>query len=174
MPWGFFDGAYQGPEMKCGLGFSLYLSLTHYILGNTNIGSGSNNLAEFSTLLALLKLASLQRSTQMSFLWRLQAMHGWMNNETQIQHLNLLQIGQKLHSTARSFEELHFTHIFRELNIEANTLSKEALQLPSNVLVWKEFLEGIFHNLSRGHFLLKTILLILYLLYFLGRCWVIF
>jgi ribonuclease HI len=142
MPWGFFDDACQGPEKKCGIGFSLYLSSTHYIHGKSNIGTSSNNIVEFSTLLALLKLATFKGIHNFHIYGDSKLCIGWMKNVIHLQHMNLIQLGQKLHYTAKSFEDLIFTHIYKELNIEVDTLSKEVLQLPSNALVWEEFLEG--------------------------------
>jgi ribonuclease HI len=139
----FFYGAYQGPENNCGLGFSLYLTSTHYFHGRENIGSSSNNLAEFSALLVLLKLASIKGVNKCHIYGDSKLCIGWMNNVTHLQHLNLIQLGQKLHYAARSFEDIHFSHIFRELNIEADTLSKEALQLHQILLSGRNILRAL-------------------------------
>jgi hypothetical protein len=56
-PWGYFDGACQGPNNLCGLGFILHFSEAHYIYGKAKLGQGSNNTAEFSALFASLRLA---------------------------------------------------------------------------------------------------------------------
>jgi hypothetical protein len=122
-------------------------------------------LAKFSTLLVLLKLASPKGFHNYHIYGDSKLCIGQMDNVIWLQHLNLIQLGQKLHSTARSFEELNFTHIFMELNIETDTLSKEELQLPTNVLVWKEFMEGSSIAPCRGHFLLKTTCFLYYTCY---------
>jgi len=44
-PWGYFDGACQGPNGICGIGFILYFSYSHYLFGKSNLGSGTNNVA---------------------------------------------------------------------------------------------------------------------------------
>jgi hypothetical protein len=55
-PWGYFDWACQGIKNIYGLGFTLFISQTHYIYGKFNIGYGTNNLAELSALFSLLNL----------------------------------------------------------------------------------------------------------------------
>lgn len=81
-PWGFFDRACQGAEKICGLGFLIFFTLSHFITGKANIGKGTNNLAEFSALLALLKLAAHKGIAKCHNIQRLQFMH-WLD-ETQI------------------------------------------------------------------------------------------
>jgi len=58
-PWGYFDWACQGIENIYGLGFTLFISQTHYIHGKSNIGYGTNNLAELSALFSLLNLVGV-------------------------------------------------------------------------------------------------------------------
>jgi ribonuclease HI len=58
MPWALFDGSCQGNTNTCGLGIVLYLSPSHHFLGKFNIGLGTNNLAKFSALFALMKSES--------------------------------------------------------------------------------------------------------------------
>jgi len=59
-PWGYFDGACQGPGSLCGIGICIFFSGKHVISAKANLGSGSNNQSEFTALFYLLKV-SLER-----------------------------------------------------------------------------------------------------------------
>jgi hypothetical protein len=89
-PWGFFDGACQGPKKNCGLGFSLHLTPAHFFLGKSNIGSNSNNLVVFSALLLLLKLATVKGVKKCHVYVDSKLCIDWMNNLSQLHHLNLI------------------------------------------------------------------------------------
>jgi hypothetical protein len=41
-----------------------------------------------------------------------------------------------------AFKEIFFTHVYRELNMEADTLSKLALTKPEGKLVYSSWVEG--------------------------------
>ena len=58
--------------------------------------------------------------------------------------------GWKLHSQEliQSFSWIRFTHIFREHNSQADSLSKEALSLPAGALHVSDDWEGMPSNLD--------------------------
>jgi hypothetical protein len=57
VPWGHFDGACQGQNRVVGLGFTFFLSESHYFLFKANLGSGTNNIGELMALFYMLKFA---------------------------------------------------------------------------------------------------------------------
>lgn len=151
--WAFFDGACQRPQKNCGLGFCIFFNPTHFITGKANIGKGTNNIVELSAILALLKIAAQKGIQRCHIYGDSNLCIGWMNEETQLIQMNLHQLGTKVWTTARTFQELHFTHIFWESNMLADSLSKEALQLMENALIWEERSEGNLIAWTEGTFL---------------------
>jgi ribonuclease HI len=55
IPWGFFDGAFQGHPPMCGVGVVLHLKKNHYIHIRYAPSSGTNNRVEFIALWTLLE-----------------------------------------------------------------------------------------------------------------------
>jgi ribonuclease HI len=151
---GYFDRAFQGPNSICGTGFTLYFSDSHYLTGKANLGPGTNNVAEFNALLALLKSAMERNVQTQQVLGDSKFCIDWMLGTLQLDHLVLLQLGQQLKILSSHFSPIHFMHIYRELNGSADTLSKEALSLNENVLVVEEFAEGDLLSSWEGNFIM--------------------
>jgi hypothetical protein len=53
----------------------------------------------------------------------------WMRGHAQIHNLELFSIVEQLKLITGNFQDLRFTHIFRELNQENSNLSKEGMEL---------------------------------------------
>jgi hypothetical protein len=65
-----------------------------------------------------------------------------MSEQVQIQNIGLLAIAEQLKLIARTFQDIRFTHIYREHNQVADKLSKEGLDLMENHFVLSEFHNG--------------------------------
>jgi ribonuclease HI len=57
IPWGHFDGVFQGQNMAIGLGISFFLSDSHYFHFKANMGSATNNIGELMDLFYMLKFS---------------------------------------------------------------------------------------------------------------------
>lgn len=57
-----------------------------------------------------------------------------MQNGQQIQNINLQALVSQIKDNSAQFELITITHIFREFNVPANTLSKQGLQLEPGYL----------------------------------------
>jgi len=57
IPWGHFDGVFQGQNMAIVLGISFFLSDSHYFHFKENIGSVTNNIGELMDLFYMLKFS---------------------------------------------------------------------------------------------------------------------
>lgn len=66
----------------------------------------------------------------------------WMSGFALLDNSDLQVLGQRLKIIADSFSSISFQHVFREMNVEANRVSKEALELPEFHLIQEEFLDG--------------------------------
>jgi ribonuclease HI len=82
--WGFFDGACQGPDRSCGVGFILHLSELHFISGKANLGQGTNNLGEFKALFNLLKIVVLRNISNLQVFGDSKLVIDWMKKEAQV------------------------------------------------------------------------------------------
>jgi hypothetical protein len=59
-----------------------------------------------------------------------------------IENIDLQVLGQRLKLIYATFSSISFQHIFHEMNLAANRLSKEALDLLEFPFILKEFLDG--------------------------------
>jgi len=57
VPWSFFDEAYQGHPLVCGVGVVVHLKQNHYLHIIYAPSIGTNNRAEFIALWTLLETA---------------------------------------------------------------------------------------------------------------------
>jgi len=87
--WSFFDGAYQGLEHLCSLGFVLFIVEDHYFIGKENMGIGTNNQGEFEALFFLLKYSLEKNIMQLYVFGDFVMTIKWMNNEIQVQTTGL-------------------------------------------------------------------------------------
>lgn len=58
IPWGFFDGACQGEDHRCGLGDLLFLNGSNYFNLRAYLGNGSFNYMELMALKSLKMVAN--------------------------------------------------------------------------------------------------------------------
>jgi hypothetical protein len=57
-------------------------------------------------------------------IWRFQYSLDWENNKCIIENMLLVPIMSQVMEVKSSFDDLSFTHIYREFNTKSNTLSK--------------------------------------------------
>jgi hypothetical protein len=75
-----------------------------------------------------------------------------MKDVVHLSHVELQLIGQKLKTIARQFNDILFSYIYREQNMEVDSMSKEALLLHTNLAYWEEFLDGFLVSRSEETF----------------------
>ena len=63
----------------------------------------------------------------------------WANNNLQINAPHLQHLLKEIRIQLENFNSTSFQHIYRELNEEANKLSKEALMLPPGLMMIKDY-----------------------------------
>ena len=66
----------------------------------------------------------------------------WINGRVSLSALNLDAWCQNIRELESSFLHLDFLHVYREFNVKADGLSKEALSLASGLLLYSEFTDG--------------------------------
>jgi len=66
----------------------------------------------------------------------------WAKGKISIQNINLANITRDIRLSFQSFDWLSFQHILRELNVKADELSKESLQLQRRAFGYYKHFEG--------------------------------
>ena len=70
----------------------------------------------------------------------------WANGQLQINAPHLQHLLRAIRDQMVNFESISFQHIYRELNVEADKLSKVALTLPPGLMEVKEFVNNQLVN----------------------------
>jgi ribonuclease HI len=121
----FFDG----PPDFCSTGETLFISDRHFIKFKAGLGPGTNNSAELMALRCLLKLAFEKGATQLQVFGNSSLAINWIKGDLQVQNVLLRPLAEQLKEVANLFEQISFTHVFRELNTKADGLSKDGQQV---------------------------------------------
>lgn len=141
-PWAFFDGASQGTPALGGAGGVLDMPDTSKICIKFAPGRGTNSKAELSALWAVLKTAQRKNVLRIQLYGDSKMVIDWANGKSQIKAPQLQYVLSEIKDVLTSFVSVSFTHIYRELNEEADILSKMALALQPGVLIEEEFRDG--------------------------------
>jgi ribonuclease HI len=140
--WGYFDGASQGHPPSIGVGVVLFLNQNHYINIRYAPGGGSNNKDELIALWTLLETTKQKDIRKLQVMGDSKLVIDWEKGKLSIQNINLANITRDIRLSFQSFEWISFQHVLRELNVKADELSKEALQLQRGAFGYYEYFEG--------------------------------
>jgi len=144
-PVGYFDGAAQ--ESRGGCGFLPRLSESHSFKGWMAVEESTNNFSELVAAWALLFWARHMDIRELRLFGDSRVVIDWLNSQAAIHSINLHHWCIKVRGLVEEFTEIHCNHIYRELNQEADTLSKRGLDGASGVLHFEEWRDG---GLIRG------------------------
>ena len=70
----------------------------------------------------------------------------WENGQLQINAPHLQHLLRAIRSQLENFNSTSFQHIYRELNEEADMLSKESLLLPTRLMMIKDYENNLLVN----------------------------
>ena len=70
----------------------------------------------------------------------------WANGHLQINAPHLQHLLRAIRDQMSNFESISFQHVYRELNVEADKLSKLALMLPPGLMEVKEYVDNQLVN----------------------------
>jgi len=135
-PVGFFDGATQGFEGGCG--FRIWLDGAHFINGWLGIDNCTNNFSELVAVWVLLHWAEHLKLRDIRIYGDSRVVIDWLNNKSSIHSINLIHWCARVKLLVGDFTFINFTHIFRELNMDVDILSKRGLGGPPSVLFYEE------------------------------------
>jgi len=139
-PVGFFDGAAQ---MNCGgCGFLLLVSENHSFKGRLAVEESTNNFSELVAAWALLFWARHIFIRELRLFGDSRVVIDWLNNQATIHSINLQHWCNKIKGLLEEFSDFQCCHIYRELNQEADYLSKRGLLGTPGVLHVEEWRDG--------------------------------
>jgi ribonuclease HI len=145
----WFDGASQLGGAICGAGGRIVLNSHSSILWTLNCFQGSNTKAELIGAWTSLFLAS-RHTDDLLLLGDSKITIDWLNGLADIRVAALTCWKERTKEATRLFRNLSFHHIFREENKVADSLSKQALHLPPNQILfsfWEDGHEGLSYKI---------------------------
>jgi hypothetical protein len=123
----------------CGARALLRLNGSNYFHMRMGCGSGTNTGGELPALWSPPLFANVRGLMELEFHGDSKVVVDWVNIMYMLQSIALDSWKQKIETLKSSFFDLQVNHIFREYNIVANNLSKQALNLAEGKLFIIEF-----------------------------------
>jgi ribonuclease HI len=103
-------------------------------------GPGTNTRAELLGAWATLLLASRLNIDRLHLIGDSKLIINWLNQKGNLHTITLLAWIDRIRLLKCHFKELFFSHISREYNMEADFLSKSALQRKAGILYFSHWL----------------------------------
>ena len=130
MAIGFFDGASQEGGTKCGVGAILISPL----LGRYNImwncGIGTNTRSEMLALWSILHFARTLGIDAIQIAGDSEVIVEWFKGSIHLESILLTYWMDRIMQLKGQFLEINIQHVYREINTDADILSKKALARP--------------------------------------------
>jgi ribonuclease HI len=120
VPWSFFDETWKRNSNISSVECLLYFSHSHFIKFKAWIGLRSNNYAELQALRLLLKCAKDQNIKNMQVFNNSSLVINWIKESGYLHNIHLKSMGDLFLEVAVSFEHITFTHVYRNLNQDAD------------------------------------------------------
>jgi ribonuclease HI len=150
-PMACFDGATQINGLCSGVGGIIKLSTTTVYKWFLNYGKGTNTKAELMGAWSTLYLANLLSIQKIQIPGDSKIIIDWLNHKSDLQVRLLEGWKQRIRLLRRKFSAIHFFHIFREFNKEADGLSKQALIAPEgniSLQLWSGGMGALHRNIN--------------------------
>ena len=107
---------------------------TNKIYFKFGIGRATNTKDELSALWATLKIANDKQLKRVHIYGNSKVVIDWEIGKNDIRSPHIKNQLREIRDIQPSFEEVHFKYIYREYNMEADTLSKEALAIQLGII----------------------------------------
>ena len=143
-PCGFFDGA--AAKDLGGAGFVLHLSKLHFFAFSLGCGSSTNNKAGLLALWALLAVSKIMGIPLHSIYGDSLIIVNWANLILTLNSPFLYHWRKDIKSHILHFPSLTINHIYQEHNQQADSLSKNALDLDPSFGIFSEHLNGMISD----------------------------
>lgn len=123
----FFDGLCEsGSPGLCCYGYAIYNDNNASVTGYGCIGRGTNNFAEYTAAIKTLKKAIELKIESLILKGDSMLVINQLRGVWEVRSPNILPIWERAARMARKFQTIKFEWIPRELNVEADTLSRIA------------------------------------------------
>jgi ribonuclease HI len=124
----FFDGCSKGNPGNAGAGAVIYKNdIEIYNLSKYVGKNKTNNIAEYTGLIIGLTEAVNQNIKQLDVRGDSELIIKQMNNEYKVKSTNIIQLHKNAKKLTKSFDEITFSHVYRNDNIRADELANNAL-----------------------------------------------
>lgn len=110
------------------------------------MGHATNNKAELSALWTVLKIAKDKQVPRIHIFGDSKTTIDCVNGKRNIRAPHLHYLLKEIQALKPSFESVSFSHIYRELNTKANTLSKLALAIQLGFIEGEEHINDQVSN----------------------------
>jgi ribonuclease HI len=138
----WFDGVAQENGILSGAGGIIKISRNTIYRWTFNCGMGTNTRAELLGVWATLSLAHRLGIDQLHVLGDSKTVIDWLNFKRNLQVSSLMGWMDKIQDLITLFNIIRFDHIYREENVEADVLSKKALQVPEGRIHFSKWQDG--------------------------------
>lgn len=142
-PRAFFDGAWQGPGSTCGGGVVLYLSQNHFFALSMGLGVGINNYAELMGLKLLMLFSIEQWCKSIQMFGDSMNVINWFNGTQRCLSSHLMVLAEEILWINLYYEVCSCCHVYKNKNMQVDSLSKEGIRMDYGKWLIKENREGI-------------------------------
>ena len=140
-PYGYLDGA--STKNIGGFGICILLNESHSFEFALGAETCANTKAELIGLWALLHIAQLMGIPSLNILGDSSVIINWAKGTDNLSQPNLSHWCRDTKQLCTSFTHMSFSHIYREHNQLADSLSKTALSLAPGMGFYSELFEGL-------------------------------
>jgi len=124
----FCDGGSRGNPGPAGLGAVIYDDKKHVLAELYKyLGETTNNQAEYRAVLTAIKKAKELKGQELEFYLDSELIVKQMSGEYRVKNKDLLPIFMEIRKYILEFKSVHFSHVPREQNTEADALANRAM-----------------------------------------------
>ena len=124
----YFDGCSKGNPGKAGAGAVIYKNNTEIYSKSLYVGDKeTNNIAEYTGLIIGLSEAINLKIKKLNVKGDSELIIKQMNDEYKVKSVNILQHFKNAKELTELFDEITFTHVYRNNNIRADELANNSL-----------------------------------------------
>jgi ribonuclease HI len=138
----WFDGAAHLSDHRCGAGGLIKTSTNTVYKWTFNCGFGTNTRAELLGAWATHILAVRLNIEVIQVIGDSKIIIEWLKDRGKLQIASLMGWMDRINKLKNSFREIHYTHVYRELNMEADFLSKKALSKTEGKIEYNLWVDG--------------------------------
>jgi ribonuclease HI len=124
----YCDGASKGNPGPASIGVSILREKKEIATISEKIGSTTNNVAEWTSLLKALEYCIAQKEMNLTIYMDSELVVKQFLEEYKTRHPSLIPLKEKVFQLRKQFESIQIKHIKREFNKRADELANLALQ----------------------------------------------